>query len=89
MLQLLAVLNVIKISMQSDLLEEMCWSGKEALHLYRILCNISGVWDCTAQASEANIAPTLVRLEESDYTSVGVFLPDYLVQKMEGTLILR
>ena len=57
------------------------------LHLYNFLCNVSGVWDCTAQTSEAtvdDILPTLVRLEESDYTSVGVILPDYLVQQMKG-----
>ena len=28
---------------------------------------------------------TLVRLEESDYTSLGIFLPDYLIKKMEGS----
>ena len=76
-------------TISSDSLEEICWSGNEALQLYNTLCKISGVWDCTAQEAEAcsvadDISPTLVRLEESDYSSLGVFLPDHLVQKMEG-----
>lgn len=72
----------------SDSVEEICWVGNEALKLYNVLCNVPGVWDCTKQAPEAvtpDSSSTLVKLEESDYTSLGVFLPDDLIQKMEGS----
>lgn len=72
----------------SDSLEEINWTGNKTVQLYNILCNVPGVWDCTKQVSEAVVpddSSTLVRLEESDYTSLGVFLPDYLIQKMEGS----
>lgn len=72
----------------SNSLEEISWTGHKTLQVYDILHNIPGVWDWTTQqASETivpEISPTLVRLEESDYTNVGVFLPDSLVRKMEG-----
>jgi len=76
----------------SDSLEEVCWSGNETLQLYNMLHNVSGVWDCTTKEPEAivpDISSTLVKLEESDYTSVGIFLPEWLVQKMKGKQLIK
>ena len=64
----------------------MRWSGSNAIQLYNIFRYIPGVWDCTAHANSGpEVEPTLVGLEENDYMSVGVFLPDWLIQKMNGT----
>ena len=66
----------------------MHWYGSDVIQLYNILHNVPGVWDCTTQDTVADTAadvePTLVGLEENDYMSVGVFLPDWLIQKMNG-----
>ena len=73
----------------SDSLEELHWCGSDIIQLYNILRNVPGVWDCTTQDmmadSASDVEPTLVGLEENDYMSVGVFLPDWLIQKMNGT----